>query len=269
MKKLIQSFLFTVLFLIFLSISMLGSVAPKQLSATAGSYQIAAFDNGFSLFQNSRGKYYTLSPFNDYELYQDKSRSSFITSEEIQNKTFTQNAEKNYVHKLILSFRDYFGKNGETLTFQSNEKKIKYNTTINGNHIHVERSVVFGDSSSTRILGMTLSFQGNDFVYDTKGNLFTYVPSEQVESFNRNSAMNLSANFEFLQIALSDKKVFITNPDVAGVIGIKGRSNQIVRINRDAKLIEVEEVVKPVDGAYTTSFDIYLFESPQEGLMSL
>lgn len=269
MKKLLQSLLFTVLFLILLCISMLGSISPKQLSATAGSYQIAAFDNGLSVFQNSRGKYYTLSPFNDYELNPDRSRSSFISFEEIENKSFSQNADKNYVQKLTQSFMDYFGKNGEEITFQSTDKTITYSASVNGSHVKIERTVVFEDNSSPRILGTTVSFQGNDFVYDTKGNLFTYIPSSQIESFNKNSGTALLANLDLLQIPLADKKVFIVNPDLAGVIGVKGKPDQTVRINRDAKLIEIEELVKPKDGTYTSSFDIYLFESPEEGFMNL
>lgn len=269
MKKLIQSFAFLLLFIILLGISGLGSIAPTQMSATAGSYQIAPFENGLSIYQNSRGKYYTLSPFNDYELYKDKSRSSFISIEEVENKTFSHNAQKNHIQNITQSFKEYFKNDSDEITFKSNDKTILYTATIRDNHIRIDRSVSFDDNSSPKILGMTISFQGNDFVFDTKGNLFTYLPQDQINIFNSTFGMSLNANLDFLQIALLDKRVFILNPDLAGTIAIKGKPNQIVRINRDAKMIEIEEVVAPKNEKYSTSFDIYLYESPNEALSSL
>ena len=269
MKKFIQSFFYFILFLILLSISILGSVTPERISATAGGFQIAPFRNGLSLYQNSRGKYYTLSPFDDYELSGDNVRASFISIEQVKNNSYRQDTHRNYIQKLAQSFSDYFGKDSENVTFTTDDKTISYQTTVEGNHIFIQRKTRFSDNASPKILVMTLSFQGNDFVYDAKDTLFSYIPEEQITSFNTIYGMSLYQNLDFLKVAVSDKKVFVVNPDLSGVIGVKGKSHQIVRINRDAKLVEIEEVVTPNNGMYTMSFDMYIFDSPKEAQLNL
>lgn len=269
MKEFLKHILFFAIFVGVILGSVYGVLPPQNVPVNAvGSMQIQASINGISLFQNSRGLYYTFSPFNDYLLNKNGKRVSLIPADELAQNNYTSSYPLSKIGLIIKSVKNYFGFENTGITF-TDAKKITYTTATAHNNLEVTRSVSIPKSTEGKTFGTILSFNTNDFVYDQAGNLYNYVVPVALQTFQATYQIALTPQLDNIIIPVPYKTIFIYNPKVASVIVLHIKPNQTVKIDRNTRFIEVEETVKPDTSVYKTSMRISVFNDPKEARKSL
>ncbi len=258
--KILHSLLFFILLLVILTISLFGVLLPQNtLVSPVGAMQIAPFDTGLSLFQNNKGKFYTLSPFNDY-FVENGVRTSLITINEIEAKNYRTNLEKNKFESIYETLKSYFRLDTPSIEFYTS-KNISYDTKIGGNKLFITKSVSNLGSNSKNVQGFSIPFNSNDFLFDDKLNLYTYIPDRQLNLFELISHKKLNSQLEMLEITIPTKTIYIFNTQMSGVIAIKATEGQTIKINRNTKFIEIEQEITPNNGIYTQQLQIEILDS--------
>lgn len=270
MKPFSKSLLVFSLFVALMIASLYGAVTPKNTPiSSVGSMQIAPHKNGLSLYQSYRGQYYSFSPFNDYEVGANYTRSSFISQDEIRQATYTSSLKPNNFRAILNVIGGYLGHQTPSMTFKT-AKTIQYFSAVHGNRLTIIRTLILPENNAKkRRLGMTLSFHGGDFVYDGSGNLYNYWSDENMLAFERAYGIRLALKQDELQIPIETNAVAVVNRSVASTMVIKARPNQTLLINRNSKFIEIEEDIEPKDGVYTSSMDLEIYQDPKEAQQSL
>ena len=265
-KKTIISVVAFFSFLILCAVSLYGVILPENTPVTSvGGMQLATFKNGLSLFQGNRGYYYSVSPFNDYEIVDGNSRSSLIWQDEVEHNTYTTDFNKSYFSHIIESLQGYFGWTTPTISF-ANTKQINYTSDVNKNIATITTTVQTPDDA--HILGITFSYTGKDFVYDKTGKLYNFKDELEIQNFKKiyGISLNMSSS-ENLRPAILTKSIIIVNPYLSSVMLIRANKDQKMYINRNAKLIEIEKLVQKNN--YTNTVTIEVYPDPNEAQQHL
>jgi len=263
MKKIIRNILFFVILIVILIITLFGlSIAKNTLVSPVGLMQIASFDNGISLFQNDRGTFYAFSPFNDYYV-ENGDRTSLISFDEIEGKKYKNNLEKSKFEQLSEMFKSYFRLDTPSLSYFASTNSF-YDTQIIGNKLTITKKVSGIESNVENIQAFTLPFNSNDFVFDSNSNLYTYIPDRQLHLFELIYEKTLTPQLDELEIIVPSKTLYIYNTQMAGLITINASNSQTIKINRNAKLIEIEENISPNKGIYTQQLQIAILDNPKK-----
>jgi|SRR3989344_5120086 len=265
MKNFITSLLLFGLLALLLGIAVLGVRLPSDPPARSlGIMQVAAFPNGLSLFQPTRGVYYTISPFNDYYMTSQGYRVSYITLDELDNQSYTNTYGAPLFKRIFDSFTNYYSQFEPTITFISHVKAT-YTATTHTNTLIIKKTLKTTNPTIAKI-GSTFSYHNENYLFDRSGTLYDYKTPDQIQAFERLYAFPLNVGDGLLRKVVPSKTVFIIHPKHTGVIVIKANPHQLLLINRDAKLIEVEEVVVEGQELYTSEFDIRIYDSLEEAL---
>lgn len=263
MKEIIRNLLFFAVLVVILIIAILGlPTAKNTLVMPIGTMQISSFENGISLFQNNKGKFYAFSPFNDYYVENDI-RKSLITVEEIEARSYSHNLNNNNFEKLFEMGEAYFRLDTPSIEFNA-ANKIRYDTKLNGNSLIITKNASGIDSNNPTIQAFTIPFYSSDFVFDNEFNLYSYIPDRQLNLFELIYNKKFSSLLEELEITVPGKTLYIYNTQISGVIMVKATNSQTIKINRNAKLVEIEENISPKDGIYTQQLQIEILNSPRQ-----
>lgn len=246
MKSFAISILFFLLFVLFCLGAAFGVLRPEHSSVSSiGPLQVAAYDNGISIYQNFRGHYYSTSPFNDYLITSSGKRTALIGSQELTDGSFTTSFAKPTFARIYESVGNYLGFVTPSITYFTQGKTIDYKTSLKGNRMTLTTTVSLKKEAKVKEIGSTISFNSGDFIYDSQGKLYTYIPENTLQLFANTYGTTLTPTLEDLNIVVPSKTVFLYNPEVAGVIAIHAGRNQTLQINRDAKLIEITQKPNP------------------------
>lgn len=257
---------------------LVGSLYGARIHETTpvmavGSMQIAPFKNGLSLYQGYRGQYYAFSPFNDYLLDATGSRSSLITEDEANQGSYRSNLHTSRVADITNAIKSYFGISSPTITFWTN-KSIKYTAYIDKNKLQVKRDIFFpyGINQPHKV-ATTLAFHGGDFVFDATGTLYNYQTSSDIGAFEKIYGIHLTQNLTDFRMIVPDQIIYIVNRYVSGTIVVRAGEQQQLYVDRNAKLIEIEETVVPIkereSAHYQTTMQVEVFQTPKEAITSL
>jgi hypothetical protein len=271
MKHLLKSLLFFLALTFLITASVYGSLSPDNTPVREVSVlQISPHEDGLSLYQGFRGKYYTVSPFNDYEVYADNSRGSFISQQEILNKQYKSTFQKSHLLDLTQTIEQYVGSPSPRITFKT-QKTITYQANIKKNTLSITRDVTFPDGNSTpRVLGTTLSYTSSDIVYDKDGNVYDYDSRDDLNLLNELYGVEfILPPIYDIHAQIKDGVVFIVNRFMNGVIVVQAKPGQRLWIDKNSRLLEIEEEVAPKNEKYTNSITIKVFTNPQEAEQSL
>lgn len=271
MKSFFGSILFFILFVLLCIGATFGVLRPEHSSVSAvGPLQVAAYDNGISLFQNFRGQFYTDSPYNDYFISENGIRTSFIDMQEIIDNSYTTSFAKPEAERIFESVGNYLGLITPEITYYTKNKTIKYSTAVFKNELTISRVLNLSKNTPIKKLATTLSFSSGDIIYDQNGTLYTYAPDTIITLFKQTYGITLTPSLNDLMIQIPGKALYVYNPNVAGVLMIQAEKNQSLIINRNAKLIEVEQsVLSKTVKTYTTAIHITTFSNPKEAYKSL
>lgn len=245
---------------------MYGVIMPVNPQVAAiGTMQIAPFSDGLSLFQDYKRLFYRFSPYNDYTVDRQNNRSSFISIPQIENNQYTTDLEKPVFERIGLTLYSYLSGGNPAFTVTTTELTAHYETNIQDKTAVITRTVTFEEPRSLHRIGTTISYNGDDIVFDRALNVYNYWESSDLTAFEQIYGATLTPQTDMLQVSVPDRKVYIMNPHAAFLIAVHARPDQSLRINRDAKLIEIEETVQP-GTAYITSVIIEILSSPKEVL---
>jgi hypothetical protein len=266
-KQWLVSFLFFVLFVCILFTSVYGVYLPEDtLSFPVGRMLIGTFHNGLSFFESDRGYYYTFSPFNDYVINPDGSHTAFISQKELAQNSYITDIGVSHWYDIWQTIHAYTVGQSPSVTFVTHDKKngFSYQSDITNNKATVFRKIYFNGDTTQKQLGLTLTFQSTDIVYDKEYNLYTYPLEDDLSMFETLYNIRLTPNRDMLRTQISDGVLIIVNPSISSTMVIKAQKNQKIYVNRDAKLIEIEESVNPTNKYYTTSLQMNVYTNPKE-----
>lgn len=256
-------------FFVLIGASLYGVLTPDNVPvAKVGSMQLAPFKNGLSLYQGYRGYYYIFSPFNDYFITNDGVRRTFISEKELSQKKFKSSYKSSHWDDIIQTVKSYLEIPQLIISFNS-KRAIGYEAEISKNSAIVKNLVILSDQEKTpRILGSTMSWQASDIVFDKTGNLYNYLLLKDIENFESTYGIKLHQDLGELRVPVADGKIVIVNPSLSSVLVVKALPNQRMFINREWRLVEVEQLAK-TDTVYHTSIKIEVYESPKEAIKAL
>ncbi len=270
MKEFIKSiFFFTILIFLGL-VSLYGVLVPDNVPVKAtGVVQFGVFKTGLALYQGDRPYYYTFSPYNDYFVLSDGSRNNFFSQEEIKEKRFTTNMHRSKIKDIRSVILSYFGLALPQISYYGENKQIDYFSQVRDNKVTITRRFKVEGSNSPQIFGSTLNYYGIDFVYDKSGNLYGYKSEDEIANFAKFYGITFTAKTEDSRTEVLDKTIIIVNPDVAGAMVVKANENQILWVNRNTRMIEIEEQSVPTNGYYTTTINVEVYENPGQAQNNL
>ncbi len=250
--------------------SLYGVLTPQNVPvAQVGPMQIAPFKTGLALYQDYRGYYYSFSPFNDYLISRNGSRTALITQEELKNKKYTSSYNQNNFNKILSTIQNYLQITTPSIQFKAHNQII-YTSKNSNNKLSVIRSFNPLNNNQTLLTGTTISFRDTNFIYDSADNLYTFQTEEDQDFFVKLYCFRLGLIPPGqLRLKIPGKTLFIFNPYTTGVIVIKAAHDQSVWLNRNAQLIEIEQKVEPKNNNYTTTIDLEVYSNPREALKTL
>lgn len=269
MHTLIKSFSIFVIFAILGIVSVYGVLVPEHTPVAAvGATQLTALQSGLSFSTPNSKYYYTLSPYNDYYIGIEGIRNAFISKKEIETNAYTTSLHASRTQDIFNTITSYFFPVAPTITYNVSQKKIQYNAKTD-NHGFSITSNTFLPQANPLLIGITFPYYDSDFVYDKMGTLFTYKNENDVAFFKQTYNISLSSETGDVRVQVPSKKLFIVNPSLPTVFVVQAYTNQTMWINRNLKLIEIEEIAKPQGKNYQSSIRVDVYPDPKEAQKSL
>lgn len=239
------------------------TLTPDLPTRSVGYYRITPFSSGLALHEGLEREYYTLSPFNDYVIA-GGIRSALITKEQIQSGAYTSDIRSSKWLDIAKTAGEYFDLTNPSVSFSS-VNSVYYKALVNGNNLVINRSLELSNGISPEILGTTLTYLSGDLVFDSKGNLYTYQSQNMIDFFRSLYGINLTFENPDLRQIVSDKVLYIIDPDLIGVVSITAGENQTIWVNRNDSLVEIEEPVKPNnENKYYSRLNLSILDNPKK-----
>jgi hypothetical protein len=261
MKHLAANVFFTLILIITGLASIYGVLISERSPVLAiGSMQLAPFSSGFALFQENRPYYFSFSPYNDYIVTDDNSKSALITKAEVDAKSFTTDLHILKILDIQNNLLNYFNLDHPNLTFSTSNYQFTYRVEAKNNKLILSRNLQIKNNIIPKLVGSTVNYFGTDFVYDQSGRLYVFKQPEDITWFSQFYGVNLTYEQGEDRIMIPGKVVTIVNPSVAGAIVIRARDNQNLFVDRPAHLIEIEDPVVKVGDNITTSMNIEIYD---------
>lgn len=268
MKRNILSVAAFAAFILLMVGSLLGVRLPENVSVrSVGDMHISPTTNGISIYQAFAGRYYTISPFDDF-IFNDKNEYfALITQEEIKNADYQSNLRTTKLGDIIDSIKSYLNITEPQITFWSKNKKIAYSTEIDSKQISLFREIS-GDKfvKNKPYQALTISYYESDFLFDIQQKTYTFATDEDLSLFN---------DFYSLQIAPLDEGssslkevkgnlLVISSRDLSSFIVIKATDRQKIFINSDTKKIELRSESDLKGEVISDRTNIQIVDSAQE-----
>lgn len=261
----IKSALFFAVFIALLLASVYGVPTPPNIPVKqVGFFQLAPYDSGLALYQGMKGYYYTFSPFNDYFVTPDGIRSSFLIREDLDKKRYTTSLNQPKWISIPQTIETYFALGKPEIMFTKLlGGTIDYRFQEQGtNQFMITRRVSLPENGEIAIIGTTLPYQVEDFVFDTSGNLFSHKKTDDIVFFSQLYNFSLRKAEITSRTSISSKKIYIVNPSLPGAIALERTDNQTIWLSPQEGLIEFEEKVQAVDDApIATSITVSIVDS--------
>lgn len=258
-----KSLFYFILFIMLGTASLYGVILPKAMPVKpVASLQLTPFEDGLSLHQGDKKYYYTFSPFNDYYISPDGSRSTFITQEELEEEKYLSDWHSSHAKDIIVALKSYLNITKPQIHFWGPSSDISYATDFNENQIKINRKLRLNLPFQPVTLGSTMKYYGGDFIYDDKGIYYTYQSGQDLTFYYQLYGVRLIEISDLSQKTIAGRVVYISNPDLLGIIKITAGPRQNLFINRSARLIEIEEEATPTkDNSYETSIAIEIIKN--------
>lgn len=257
MIKTVKSIFFFAIFIGLCLFSLYGVfIYSYQIYAPIGNYKLSVFDNGLAVYQKDRPFFYTISPVNDYTLDHAGIRNSLIISSDLEQKKVKSNFEKSKWESIYIGVLHYFGLWKPSIQFTS-DKEVIYDTDLFRNQVIINKKLGISGNPDIKYWGTTFTFKGGSILFDEKKILYSYQYDSDVDLLKKYFGLNLSKVINVGRFKIPGKIIFILNPNLSGVLEIKANMNQDIWINKDARMIELEEKVQEqINGFYQTSLEV-------------
>lgn len=238
------------LILVFLLLFGLWGVKPTEaiFTANVGYFRLTTFIKGFALYQQGMPFFYNFSPYDDYFIDREGSYKPLITKKDIIDEKFEVIISQKPVKKRLSYLLGLYGLFQPEISYKSNLQKIHYFSDIKENTIKIKRQISGPPLvNETQAVGMTISFNDQDFVFDQNYHLYTGNITGDLEAIEKYFGLRLipmekeEKNYNLGWCEIPGQNVFILNPSLPGVIQLKAQSNQKIMFNKTYNLLAMEE----------------------------
>jgi hypothetical protein len=231
-----------IVFLGVVIVTVYGVIPTKDVAKKVGHFYVTTTETGLSLYQPGKYSYYLASVYNDYSIDKNANRYAIVPFETIQKNPPRVLGNNSYAEELMARIGNYFGFNNVEVKLASGSTLL-YQAKVTQNTVRLVHTIYGNDGvSNATILGTTLSYSRDDFVFDDIGNLFTENSDSDIALFNQTYGVKLKKiDSRNRRPKTASKTIYIVNPTVAGAFKITADPNQTVAINRDYRLLEAEE----------------------------
>lgn len=265
MKNLLISLFFCILLIIIGIASLYGVLIPKNNPVKAvGVMQLAPFESGLALYQQDKRYYYSFSPYNDYIISGIGTKSSLITSDELNNKYFSTNFKTSHLAEIKNTLSNFFNFDTPKISYDTKNYQISYQSKVDGRSITISRKVKIKNDKIPPISAMTITYAGADFIYDKFGHLYNFQNDEDLKLFEKLYGIHLEYQTGDPRISVGSKTLLVMNPLIASVMVISAKENQSLYVNRDNRIIEAEGVVDRHGNEFTNSIEVKVYNNPKE-----
>ena len=262
MRNFLIGIFFTIVSIVILFASIYGVLTPKEtIMSSVGTLQIAAFENGLSFFQNFRGQFFNISPFNDYLIFKDGSRNAIISRDQIIAKQYTSTFYTSKWQQIIDTIRGYFNTVHPTYTLIS-PIKTTYTTSIDKNTVTIRKTIDSPMLYDSSIMGTTLTYRDNSFIFDEERNLYVPHSAQEIAQIEKIYGIKLTSQTESgeLRFEIPSRTLYILNPSITGLLVVQAKENQRLFVNRNYNIIEVEESIQLNSNTATTEIALEVIE---------
>ena len=230
-------------------------------SVTVGSFKLAPFSSGFSLYQNNNSSFYTISPYNDYVGNNSGILTALVTKDDIINRHYTYQTFPNILAQKIDYLKSLFNLSTPVITYSNFPTTIKYQANIDANKITISRTLTHYPLTPINFSGLTLSYQCSDIVFDNLGHVYSSPSPQSLKEYNQLHQSTLSPtslkNAATSWYPINADTLTIVNPSLAGTITIQKQEQQSLKINPDYCLLAAESA-----DDYFSSMTILINPSP-------
>lgn len=248
LSKSILNFLVLFILTLLLIFGLWGLKPTIAVTTTQVSYyRLTPFKKGLALYQQDQPYFYNFSPYNDYLVDQKRSYHSLITKKDIMEGKFEADINQKPIKKKLSFLLSLFGLYQPEVVFKSGSQKIHYSSEINENTVKIKRQIDdFPSVNKAQALGITISFDDQDFVFDQNFRLYTSNSDDDLQAIEKYYGLRLvpireSEKEYVLWTEIPSKNVFIINPNLPGIIQIKALSNQKIMFNKTYQLVAIQE----------------------------
>ena len=252
-------------FILLLTIGLFGSLTVDKFEKSINGMRIAAFKDGLSIYDYQSGKYYTVSPFNDYFKNSQGQKISLIDYQQIKENKYRSDFQSNKFKQILTAISKYIGLYNPTITFYT-DKTIRYQGQITGNKLILNRTVKDKTQKFTLNLAMTLTYNADDLIFDSRGNTL-YFPSQDIIDLINNQYQVIINKSDSSQ--KPNYKIYIVNKNLNSYITVKFNSGQDAFIDSRFRFLVIEELVKPTNAGYKNQLEIEINNLPDNGQLIL
>lgn len=268
-----KDFLLLFLFVSVIVLGVLGSLIPsQQVKLSIGSYQIARFPTGISLYVlGNSARYYDFSPFKDFLLDFNQQRSMIVTAPDGYFNQVIPAFES--IHNLASvqdTLRSYFRHDVPVKFEYGTQTKVEYVASLKGNTVIIKKSVTPKSQLNVAQFGQVLEYSDADLIFEPKSSyLITQNTDQQVKDFNKLTQTQLQPlskeqkKLEYLPI--ESRRLVLFHPNQPGFLLITANSLQKLRINHIWQFIEIlEPVTVAKDKSFESSIQVQVFDTYDE-----
>lgn len=204
-----------------------------------GDLYLSETEFGLSLFQSTKHASYFMNAYNDYYIDREGKRTAFIPLGD-QRKLITT-AKPNTTEKIVRQVNAYFG-NYEIASEFGNSFKMRYFADVANQTIRVTRRIsLYPQVITAAKIGTTLTYSRDDFVFDETGALYTENTDSNRELLERVAGIDLTPHDSSVRRPAAGRKIYVVNPRIGVVLMLTAADKQEVFVNKDYKIIELEE----------------------------
>jgi hypothetical protein len=232
-------------------VSVVGVTLPEHPELQAvGPFQLGIFSIDLALYQPLQNThYYSMSPFNDYLITASQDRQALLSLDELRNKSFQLIPSYPFDQKLAGTLMSYLQLTSPKVTLKGSNT-ITYWTSVRGNNLTVYRQIEPLKNVSPIGVASTLSFDPEDYVFDSQGHLYTEKSPAEIALFQRLYNIVLTPNNSPDPQLVADSKVIIVNPHLTGQLVITKDANQLLQVDTRYGLVEL---IQPLPKNYQST----------------
>jgi len=256
-KNLLTQFLFLSIFTLILILSVYNiTFGDTQIVTSVGPMQISKIESGLTVYQGYRGKYYTISPFNDFYIDASGVRSTFITKDEVENKSYITKESVYKTQKIADTLTSYFGVKTPSTKIEGKLGGATYTSFTQDNTAVISYNFTPKKSINPKRMGITLSYNADDIVFDSSQNLYNAFSSTDIENFEKIYGLSFTPKKGELHLNIPGGRMYIANPKGAYLLIVEADAHQQISLNKNSRLIEITQDAEKIDDSYKASLTL-------------
>ena len=258
-----NSFFFLTIVVLFI-VSLYGAKLPTQTpEISLENWQVSVFSSGIAIYQHQdKDFFYRISPLNDFYIDLENKHIPLLSALDFKEENFETNLKRSQLNKIILGIKSYFITTPISYNFK-NEIIADYTAIPSNKNLLINKEITLNDDLQAISLGTTLNFYKDDYVFTTKGDLFTTKSAAEINLFSKTFDFPLTL-VKGDRHQIDEKKIIIHNPNLPGFLLITSPPESFLWVDNKNKLIEIYYPIKSGKKRFTHNFIITALNSLED-----